>query len=132
MSRSRAHLRQVLSFLLVGASSTGLYFLLLWALRDRVGSVLLLTACCYAISMVYNYVLQSWLTFRAGPPSRRSLSRFGAMHMAAMALNSVLMAGLVEGLGAPLFASQIAVTGMISAMIFFISKHWVYHKAETT
>ncbi|WP_347268288.1 GtrA family protein [Paracoccus sp. (in: a-proteobacteria)] len=126
MNLAWPHLRQVLSFVLVGASSTGLYFLLLWALSGRIDSVLLLTACCYAISMIYNYVLQSWLTFRAGPPTRRSLSRFGAMHLGAMALNSLLMAGLVEGLGTALFASQIVVTGLISALIFVVSKHWVY------
>lgn len=126
MTPSWPHLRQVLCFVLVGASSTGLYFLLLWALRGSIASILLLTASCYGISMIYNYVLQSWLTFRAGPPTRRSLSRFGAMHMGAMALNSLLMAGLVEGLGTPLFLTQIMVTGFISAMIFIVSKRWVY------
>ena len=48
------------------------------------------------------------------------------MHLAAMALNSLLMAALVERLGLPLFQSQLVVTGCISAMIFFVSKYWVY------
>ena len=94
MSPALAAARQTLSFLVVGASSTGLYFLLLWLLRERVGSVLLLTGLCYGASMVYNYLLQSGLTFRAGPPTRRSVSRFVVMHLAAMALNSLLMAAL--------------------------------------
>ncbi len=126
MSPALAAARQTLSFLVVGASSTGLYFLLLWLLRERVGSVLLLTGLCYGASMVYNYLLQSGLTFRAGPPTRRSVSRFVVMHLAAMALNSLLMAALVERLGLPLFQSQLVVTGCISAMIFFVSKYWVY------
>lgn len=126
MSAARRNLRQIVSFVLVGASSTGLYFLLLWALRGTIASTLLLTAACYAISMVYNYVLQSWLTFRAGPPTRRSMARFVAMHLGAMALNSGLMAGLVDGLRLPLYGAQIAVTLVISALVFLVSKHWVY------
>ena len=126
MSGASQHLRQILSFVLVGASSTGLYFLLLWALRGSIASTLLLTACCYGISMVYNYILQSWVTFRSGPPTRRSMSRFVAMHASAMALNSGLMAGLVDGLQLPLYMTQVVVTFFISAMIFVVSKHWVY------
>ena len=126
MSGASQHLRQILSFVLVGASSTGLYFLLLWALRGGIASTLLLTACCYGISMVYNYILQSWVTFRSGPPTRRSMSRFVAMHASAMALNSGLMAGLVDGLQLPLYMTQVVVTFFISAMIFVVSKHWVY------
>jgi len=129
LSRGRTDLRQVLRFVLVGASSTGLYFLLLWLFRDRVESIILLTSFCYAVSMVYNYALQSWLTFRAGPPNLRSMLRFLAMHLSAMALNSLMMAALVDGLGAPLFPAQILVTAIISAMIFLVSKHWVYRRA---
>ena len=126
MSGASQHLRQILSFVLVGASSTGLYFLLLWTLRGSIPSTLLLTACCYGISMVYNYILQSWVTFRSGPPTRRSMSRFVVMHASAMALNSGLMAGLVDGLHLPLYLTQVGVTLFISAMIFVVSTHWVY------
>lgn len=125
---SWAILRQTGTFLIIGASSTGLYFLMLWALRDRVGNTLLLTSFCYCGSMVYNYLLQSSLTFRAGPPTRRSISRFIVMHLSAMALNSVLMAGLVDQLELPLFRSQFLVTGCISAVIFLVSKYWVYRQ----
>ncbi|WJS87011.1 GtrA family protein [Paracoccus sp. TOH] len=128
MSPAWAAARQPLSFLAVGASSTGLYFLLLWLLRDRVDGTLLLTGLCYGASMVYNYLLQSGLTFRAGPPTRRSVLRFVVMHLTAMALNSLLMAGLVDGLALPLFKTQLVVTGFVSAMIFLVSKYWVYRR----
>lgn len=123
---SRAELGRIGRFALVGLSSTGLYFALLWGLRGAIGSVPVLAAVCYAISMVYNYVLQSWFTFRAGRPTGRSVLRFVAMHLGAMALNSALMAGLVEGIGAPLFAAQVVVTGIVSVLVFLVSKHWVY------
>lgn len=123
---SAALLRQSLTFLAAGASSTGVYFLLLWLLRHQIGSTLLLTGLCYGASMVYNYLLQSRLTFRAGPPTKRSISRFVIMHLTAMGLNSLLMAGLVDRLGLPLFQTQLLVTACISVMIFIVSKYWVY------
>jgi putative flippase GtrA len=123
-------LGRIIRFAVVGLSSTGVYFGLLWALRGLVPSVLLLTALCYLASMVYNYVLQSFFTFKAGRPTRRTLVRFVLMHMLAMALNSGLMEGLVNGLRIPMFVAQIAVTGLISVMVFLISKHWVYHQTE--
>ncbi|QRZ14409.1 GtrA family protein (plasmid) [Paracoccus methylovorus] len=128
MSGTRPDLWQIFRFVLVGASSTGLYFLLLWVFQDRIDSIIALTSVCYAISMVYNYALQSWLTFRAGPPNIRSMLRFITMHLTAMASNSLLMAALVDGLHAPLFPAQIGVTAIISAMIFLVSKHWVYRQ----
>lgn len=48
------------------------------------------------------------------------------MHVCAMTLNSLLMAGLVDGLHLPLYLTQVVVTLFISAMIFVVSKHWVY------
>ena len=54
MSGARQNLRQIISFILVGATSTGMYFLLLWALRGSISSTTLLTACCYGISTVDN------------------------------------------------------------------------------
>ena len=54
------------------------------------------------------------------------MSRFVVMHLGAMALNSLLMAGLVDGLRLPLYLTQVVVTLFISAMIFVVSKYWVY------
>lgn len=126
MNPTLARLRQPISFLLVGASSAGLYFLLLWGLQDLITSTILLTACCYAASMVYNFFLQGWMTFRAGAPTPRSLTRFVSMHAIAMALNSLAMAALVDLLRVPLLPGQVFVTACISVLVFLVSKHWVY------
>jgi putative flippase GtrA len=125
-----AELGRIFRFALVGLSSTAIYFALLWCLRDFIASVIALTALCYLISMVYNFVLQSAFTFRAGAPTRHSLLRFALMHFAAMGINSALMAGLVTGLRVPMFAAQILVTALISVTVFVLSKHWVYGPAN--
>jgi len=121
-----AELGRIFRFALVGLSSTALYFALLWALRDVIGSVLLLTAVCYLVSMVYNFVLQSAFTFRAGAPARHAVLRFALMHGVAMGINSAAMAGLVTGLHVPMFVGQIGVTALVSILVFLASKHWVY------
>jgi len=120
--------RQGIRFILVGLASTGLYFLLLQVLRDRVANILLLTGLCYLTSMVFNFLLQSRITFAAGPPTRRNVSRFIVMQLTALCANSLLMALLVERLGLPLVYSQIAVTACISVLVFVTSKLWVYRQ----
>lgn len=124
-----AELGRIFRFALVGLSSTVVYFALLWGLRGFIGSVIVLTAVCYLVSMVYNFVLQSSFTFRAGAPTRHSLLRFALMHLMAMGINSGLMAGLVTGLQVPMFAAQIGVTALVSIFVFLLSKHWVYRPA---
>ncbi|MET0249979.1 MAG: GtrA family protein [Sphingobium sp.] len=122
----RAELGRIFRFALVGLSSTAIYFVLLWGLRDAIGSVIILTAVCYLVSMVYNFVLQSAFTFRAGPPTRHAVLRFALMHCMAMGINSASMAGLVTGLHMPMFAAQVVVTALVSILVFLASKHWVY------
>lgn len=119
-------IRQAAKFGLVGLSSTGLYFLLLVLLEGKIGSLPLLTACCYVLSMCYNYLLQSWFTFRAGRPTKATIMRFVQMHLGALAFNSSMMTVLVEGLRAPLFPAQVVVTGLIAISTYLISKKWVY------
>lgn len=120
------NMRQAARFGLVGLSSTGLYFLLLVLLEGRIGSLVLLTACCYVLSMSCNYLLQNWFTFQAGRPTKATIMRFVSMHLGALAFNSATMAALVDGLGAPLFQAQVAVTGFIATSTYLISKNWVY------
>lgn len=122
----RSELGRALRFIAVGLSSTAFYLAALWALGRWIHSLIILTALCYLLSMACNFVLQSTFTFRAGPPTRHALLRFGTMHLLAMAGNSGLMYLLVSDWRIPLFGAQVAVTGVISVCIFIVSKTWVY------
>jgi putative flippase GtrA len=126
MNQRPSPFRQPISFIAVGASSAALYFVLLWALQDRIANTLILTAGCYLASMIYNFGLQGWLTFGSGRPSRRRFFRFAVVHALAMTVNSLLMWGLVDGLAMPLIASQLLVTAGITVAVFLASKHWIY------
>ncbi|WP_134726654.1 GtrA family protein [Paracoccus luteus] len=123
------NLMQAARFGLVGLSSTGVYFLLLFLLQGKIGNLPLLTACCYVLSMIYNFLLQGWFTFGAGRPGKATAARFVAMHLGALAFNSAAMTALVEGLGVPLFPAQVATTGVIAVSTYLVSRHWVYPRA---
>jgi hypothetical protein len=57
-----------LKFAMVGLASTMIYFLLLAVMSEFIANILILTAVCYALSMLLNYLMQSLYTFRAGAP----------------------------------------------------------------
>ena len=117
---------QALRFILIGATSTLLYFGLLIGLRPLIPSVLLLTAFCYSLSMGFNFLAQGMFTFQMQRLAPRQMRRYLVMHGSAMATNSAAMALLVNGFGIHLFASQIVVTGVITVATFLLSKSWVY------
>jgi putative flippase GtrA len=115
-----------LKFAMVGLASTMIYFLLLAVMSEFIANILILTAVCYALSMLLNYLMQSLYTFRAGPPSRRAVSRYATMHAGALVFNSLAMKTMVDILSAPLIPSQILVMGVLAVSTFFISKLWVF------
>lgn len=123
---SPSELSRILRFVIVGASSTLLYFALLWALKGAIASTPVLTAICYMLSMAYNYLVQSWFTFQFKAHTRKSVSRYFVMQASAMVVNSGVMTLLVDGIGMSLFVAQVFVTGCVAIMVFLTSKHWVY------
>lgn len=118
--------RQMLRFAMIGVASTALYFGLLIVLRPIIGSIIVLTAVCYAVAMGLNFLAQGFFTFEVQRPSSRQMSRYVVMHGSALVANSLAMAGLVDALGVNLLVAQICVTGCITCATFLVSKLWVY------
>lgn len=115
-----------LKFGLIGLSSTGLYFVLLAVFRPIISNVFFLTALCYALSMIYNYLLQGRITFQSPHITQRSIFRYILMHLGAMIFNSAAMGFLVTGMGTPLYPTQICVTVLVAIFTYSVSKHWVF------
>ena len=115
-----------LRFVLIGGASTALYFALLLLLRPSIPSTTLLAALCYAISMGFNFVAQGLWTFQSGRLSSRNLMRYGCMQGAGLVVNAAVMGVLVDGLDLPLLPAQIAVTGLLTLCVYFLSANWVY------
>lgn len=122
----RSGLARIFRFVAIGGLSTGLYFVLLIALRDVVSSTVVLTAICYSASMVANFLAQGRFTFRTAGPSKRSARRYVVLQATALIINSAAMALLVDGAGVPLIAAQILVSGGLALVTYVASARWVY------
>ncbi len=115
-----------LRFGLVGAGSILVYIAVLVALRPLFESTLVLTATSYVASAAFNYTLQSAFTFRTRVADLRSTWRYIVMHGVCMAMNSLLMFGLVDQLGYGIAHSQVATTTVVAVTSFIFSYLWVY------
>ena len=122
----QAFLWVAVKFGLVGLGSIGVYLLALVLLRPWISNIAWLTAACYLISAVFNYVLQRGFTFRASAPRSGSWLRYIGQHAICLSLNSGLMVLLVERLGFALIPSQLVVTVIVAGTSFALSYLWVY------
>ena len=113
-------------FGVVGLGSIGVYFAFLFVLRPVVPETVTLTALCYVLSTVFNYLLQSTFTFGAKASRLGSMLRYIAMHGFCIFINSGLMYVLVDLLGHPLYLIQLGVTCIVAAVSFLMSYVWVY------
>ncbi|MGY6633024.1 MAG: GtrA family protein [Alkalilacustris sp.] len=117
---------RLLRFILVGGLSTALYFLLLVGLRPHVASTALLAGLCYGLSMSFNFLAQGLWTFRSQRLTSRNLLRYGCVQGAALGVNAGAMGGLVDLAGASLIPAQIAVTTVVTGLVYILSARWVY------
>lgn len=117
---------QLIRFVIIGLASTGLYFGLLFVSLKFVSSIVLVTAFCYALSMVFNFLAQGLFTFQMWRVTLSHLRRYIVLHLCALSINSLAMAALVNGLGIKVFIAQVFVTGAITLGTFSVSKLWVY------
>lgn len=119
-------LMRFVRFVSVGLASTGLYFLLLWVFEPLIADVFVLTAFCYMLSMVANYLVQGRFTFQTQKATATSFKRYVVMHGVAMASNSLVTGGLVTWLGLPLYGTQLVIMGLVAVSTFIVSKKWVF------
>lgn len=116
-------------FGLVGAASAGVYFLCLFLLRPFAPTTILLTAACYVISAVFNFVAQSRFTFSVQGAQASRMLRFVAMHGICLVMNSALMHLAVDVMRQGLFLSQIAMSAIVAVLSFAMSAGWVFQRA---
>lgn len=125
----RALFRTAVRFGLVGIATVGVYFAVLAALHPVLKNIVYLSASAYAISAVFNYIVQSQVTFGVSFADGRAVIRYLAMHGGLMGLNSVLMYLLVTVLELWLYGAQLLVTCIVAISSFAISHAWVYREA---
>lgn len=121
-------LQTAVKFGLVGVSSIGVYFVLLYLFRPVIESIWLLTGLAYIGSMLFNYLTQSLFTFQVRGRDGRMVWRYICLHAGCMVFNSASMFVLVDVLVFNLWLAQLCVTFCIAASSFLLSKYWVFTK----
>lgn len=119
--------RQALRFIVIGVFSTALYFGLLMALQSVVPSIMILTAICYILSMIFNFFAQGLFTFQVQRLTSPQMRRFVVMHLSALLVNSTAMEIMVNSVDLHIIAAQILVSGCITVATFLLSRRWVYN-----
>lgn len=124
-----AHLRQMLTYLIVGGSAFVVDFGLLALLKSGFGTPAWLAATiAFAVSTAWSFFLQRRVTFSGDLHLGHSALRYGIL----LAVNLVLTAGIVE-LFDQVFnlylVGKIVSTALTTLWNYPIMKYWVYPQA---
>ncbi|MGZ5063205.1 MAG: GtrA family protein [Usitatibacter sp.] len=120
---------QFLRFAAVGATGTGVQYLVLWAGVERMGwSAPMSSALGYALGSVVNYLLNYFFTFASGKSHVEAAAKYYAVLGVGLLLTVALMALFVEVLGLNYWLSQLATTGIALLWHFAGSRWWAFRE----
>ncbi len=124
-------LSKLASFLGVGALSTLLQYFILVICVEFVGlSAVAGSAIGFAISAVFNYLLNYHFTFRSDNAHAVAASRFALVASVGLAINTGLMALLVHYTRLPYIVSQVFSTAIVLVWNFFGNALWSFASAR--
>ena len=119
---------QLGTFAGVGALATGAHYLVLIALVQLCGySAWLGSAIGCLVGAAINYILNRRVTFRSGVPHARSLPKFAVVAALGMAINALIVAGLVA-VHVHYLAAQIVATGTVLGWNFVLNRSWTFRQ----
>ena len=112
-------LRQFRSFLLVGAASTLIHYLMLWILVDfgRVDPVRASSAG-YPISCAINYYFNYSVTFGSHTPHYHAISKFIMVSLSGLVLNGLIIYLGTEIMAINYLIAQVMATGLVTVCNF--------------
>ena len=124
-------LTRFVSFIGVGGIATAIQYGLLILLVEWF-SIFAVTASviAYAISAIFNYAANYYVTFNGGNNSANShqvaVIKFVGMVLVAITLTYLLMQLLIENFAVPYLIAQLIVTGVVLVFNYLVSKFWVF------
>ena len=80
----------------------------------------------YIVSGIFNYTLNYYFTFNSTARHAHAATRFVAVAIVGLALNSSLIFLLTDLLAVFYIAAQIIATGAVVVWNFIAHKHWTY------
>jgi putative flippase GtrA len=127
---NRSALIRFARFLGVGVIATGIQYLLLLMMVEALawGAVSAATVS-YALSGVFNYLMNYYFTFSSSAGHRQAIVRFAAVVVVGLGLTAALMYALVEWLSLHYLLSQLLTTAIVLVVNFAAHKLWTYKES---
>jgi putative flippase GtrA len=123
---SHAIVRQVVRFAAVGVLATGSHYVVLIALVELAHMrPVIATTIGYCVGIVVSYSLNRRFTFVTDAPVVSSFVKFAVLYGIGMALNAVIMGGLIAW-GAPYLLAQVAATAIVLFWNFLGARYIVF------
>jgi len=126
----RAVRDQRLAFLLVGGINTVVGFVCFAGFLLLLGQhlYLLVLLCSHVVSVLIAFVLYRFVVFRVRGHVLADLWRFETVYLSALAVNLVLLPGLVEIASLPVLLSQAVILVATSLMSWVGHRHYSFRR----
>lgn len=119
--------KRFFTFGLIGGASTVLQFVVLAVLVEYFSvRPVLASSLGYCASGLLNYLFNYRYTFASTLPHAIALSRFAAVSLAGLAINSGMMALLLSANLEPYWVAQVFASGTVLLWNFWMSLHWSF------
>jgi dolichol-phosphate mannosyltransferase len=130
--------KQILRFLLVGASGTVVNLLSLWAIRNYTGSeALVISFFAIQISIAWNFLLHNLYTFRGYKDALKNLNKKVGLHVGnfvryqgASAVSQIVIFGtfiILSTLGVFYLLAQLLGIGLAFIVNYYLSSHFIWN-----
>jgi putative flippase GtrA len=122
---------EIVKFLIVGGSATALQYGLLIVFVQFAGlTPVAATSIAYAISSVYNYLLNYYATFKSNASHQTAAIKFAAVASSGLLINAGIIYALIKW-GLHYLMAQVIATFIILVWNFVVHKYWTYrdHKS---
>ena len=125
---------QFIRFAGVGAAATAVHYLTLIILVEiAMANALLASAAGYTVGAFVNYILNYHYTFGSDKPHREAMTKFFAVALVGLGLNSLIMALMTKGLELHYFVGQVIATGLVLLFNFAGNRWWTFReRADAT
>jgi putative flippase GtrA len=118
---------QFLRYAGAGAIGTAAQFAILITLVERLGTNAIIASTAGAIAgAVVNYAINHRLTFASGVPHARAFPRFAAVALAGMALNALVLAGVLAADRTHYVVAQVVATGAVLCFTYVFNRTWTF------
>lgn len=123
-------LEQIIRFISVGAIATMIQYILLIVLVEFLFiDPVIASAIGFALSAIFNYLANYYLTFSSKEPHTTAGLKFSAVATIGLMLNTFCMYLIIDILALPYLYAQVLSTIIVLFWNFFINRYWTYKAA---